>query len=169
MNSKPDVLEVLAKISKGEPTRARHRILIGESEDPTRRGSKDVIAFTDARYHCGSWAQLTALALAIQDSDERLRLRPEDLMLWDWDSTYMELDDPQHPTEGGGTILLGVAWYSIGFFRDRGGAGFSHMHQRIYEKLGLTPDDITVKHFLSADVGDFKPALVPNLDDVPAA
>ncbi|MEU1813242.1 hypothetical protein [Micromonospora aurantiaca (nom. illeg.)] len=167
MNTRPDVIAVLERIRRGEPTTARHRILVGESDDATRRGDKTIVAWTDARYRCSSWDQLEQLALAIQDSDERLRARPDDLMLWDWDNTYMQLDNPEDPTEGGGTILLGVAWYSIGFFIDRGGAGFSYMHQRLYERLGLSPDDITVQHFLCADVADFKPALVPTMNGLP--
>lgn len=168
MNTKDDVLEVLERIRTGQPTSARYRILIGESEDQERRGNKEVVAFTDARYRCRDWAQLTKLALAIQDSDERLRSRPEELMLWDWDSTFMVLDDPGNPEASGGQIQLGVAWYSIGFFQDRGGAGFSYMHQRLYERLGLAPEDISVQHYLSADVAAFKPELVPNLDNTPA-
>lgn len=168
MNTKEDVLAVLEKIRTGQPTDGRYRILIGESEDATRRGNKEVVAFTDARYRCRDWKQLTELALAIQDSDDRLRSRPEELMLWDWDSTYMVLDNPADPEHSGGEIQLGVAWYSIGFFLDRGGAGFSYMHQRLYEQLGLQPGDITIKHLLAAEVADFKPELVPHLKNAPA-
>ena len=66
MNTKMDVLAVMDKIRDGRPTVARHRILIGESEDPARRGDKKVVAFTDARYRCHSWDQLVELALATE-------------------------------------------------------------------------------------------------------
>jgi len=54
---------------------------------------------------------------ALRDSDERLRSRAEELMLWDWECTYFE-PDPDNEA-GGGTVLLGVAWYDTEFYEDR--------------------------------------------------
>lgn len=32
-------------------------------------------------------------------SGERLRARPEDLMLWDWDTTWVQFDNEEHPEQ----------------------------------------------------------------------
>ncbi|MGW2557052.1 hypothetical protein [Streptomyces sp. NPDC001635] len=40
---------------------------------------------------------------------------------------------------GGGTVILGVAWYDAPFFEDRKETWFGAMHQRIYESLGILP------------------------------
>ena len=92
----------------GEPV-TRIRVLTGEDDDGTRRGTKTVIARSESRYYCPDAATVARCIEALRDSDERLRSRPEELMLWDWESTYLEpeLDNPA----GGGTVLLGVAWY----------------------------------------------------------
>ncbi|WBP92024.1 hypothetical protein [Kitasatospora cathayae] len=66
-------------------------------------------------------------------------------MLWDWQCTYWE-PEPGNPN-GGGTVLLGVAWYDPAFFADRRDAWFGAMHQRIYQQLGIPLEDITVTHW----------------------
>lgn len=148
---------VLDRIRNGEPTVTRHRLLLGESDDPARRGDKTVIAFSACTYYCPDWATLARCAEAIEESDRRLRARPDELMLWDWDTTWMQLDNPANPTEGGGTILLGVAWYDRPFFDDRAGAWFGAMHQRIYKQIGVPMEEISVQHFLAADQAVWKP------------
>ncbi|MEU3455297.1 hypothetical protein ABZ671_17125 [Micromonospora sp. NPDC006766] len=150
---------VLDLIKAGEQPVTRIRVLIGESDDPERRGDKKVVAFSDCRYYCPDWATLEKCVAAIKDSDDRLRARPEELMLWDWDSTWLQLDNPTNPTEGGGTIFLGVAWYSQEFFDDRAGAWFGYMHQRIYKQIGVPLEEISVQHFLTAEKAAWKPEL----------
>ncbi|MEU0051393.1 hypothetical protein [Streptomyces sp. NPDC006309] len=86
---------------------------------------------------------------ALKESDERLRLRPEELMLWDWQVTYFEAEKGNE--NGGGTVLLGVAWYDRAFFDDRRDAWFGVMHQRIHKDLGIPMDDITVEHWAVLD------------------
>jgi hypothetical protein len=38
-------------------------------------------------------------------------------MLWDWECTFFEADTASET--GGGTVLLGVAWYDEEFYTDR--------------------------------------------------
>jgi hypothetical protein len=66
-------------------------------------------------------------------------------MLWDWKCTYFEPE--QGNPNGGGAVLLGVAWYDQAFFDERRDAWFGAMHQRIYAELGIPMDDITVEHW----------------------
>jgi hypothetical protein len=48
---------------------------------------------------------------------------------------------------GGGTVILGVAWFDQAFFDDRRDAWFGAMHTRIYQTLGIPLDNITVTHW----------------------
>ncbi|MBG0569159.1 hypothetical protein [Actinoplanes aureus] len=134
---------------------ARIRVLLGESDDAARRGDKTVIAFSDCRYECPDFATMARCVDAIKESDDKLRARPEDLMLWDWDTTYVQFRKPQDPQAGGGTVFLGVAWYEQEFFTEGGQAGFSRMHKKIYELIGIAPEAISIQHFLAADVAQF--------------
>jgi hypothetical protein len=123
----------------------RFMVLVGEDADAGRRGDKQAIAMSDCRFHCPDGATANKVIEALRDSDEKLRSRPEELMLWDWRSTWFEarLNDPN----GAGTVILGVAWYDLEFYTERRGAAFSVMHKRIYEKLGLPLENIEVTHY----------------------
>lgn len=160
-------MSVLESILSGPTPLTRIQVLTGESSDPARRGDKTVVAFSDCRYQCDDFATLVACVEAIKESDDKLRARPEDLMLWDWDNTYVQFDNPEDPRSGGGIVLLGVAWYDREFFTERGGAGFSRMHRKVYEMIGVPPEAITIEHLLRADVAQFTPT--EDAPDSPAA
>lgn len=63
-------------------------------------------------------------------------------MLWDWECTYFEAE-PGNP-HGGGTVILGVAWFDQAFFDDRRDTWLGAMHTRIYRQLGIPLEAITV-------------------------
>jgi hypothetical protein len=124
----------------------RIRVLSGEDTDADRRGDKQPIAISQCSYY-GPDEQIAVQCIeALRESDERLRNRPEELMLWDWRSTYWEPDMSNE--HGGGTVLLGVAWYDEEFYRDRRVAWFGPMHQRIYQQIGVPLEAIEVTHYL---------------------
>ncbi|TYC08745.1 hypothetical protein FXF65_37725 [Actinomadura syzygii] len=118
---------------------------MGEDADTDRRGDKTPVARSDCRYYCPDAGTVERCVEAIRESDERLRRRPEEMMLWDWQSTYFEADpDNEH---GGGMILLGVAWYDSEFYTERRDAGFGYMHKRIYAKIGVPLENVEVVHW----------------------
>ena len=123
----------------------RVRVLTGEDDDVARRNGKTPIARSECTYYCPDAATAERCIQSLRDSDERLRSRPEEQMLWDWQSTYWEAEIGNE--NGGGTVLLGVAWYDQQFFDDRRGAWFGTMHRRIYQQLGIPMEDITVTHW----------------------
>lgn len=120
----------------------RVRVLVGEDDDPARRGDKHLLAWSDCRYYCPDETTVQRCVEAIRESDERLRARPEELMLWDWQSTYYQAD-PDNKA-GGGTIILGVAWYDEEFYEDRRDAWFGAMHKRAYAKIGVPLENVEV-------------------------
>ncbi|MEV0318150.1 hypothetical protein ACIBKX_07790 [Streptomyces sp. NPDC050658] len=130
-------------IDADAPTRVR--VLNGEDTDAARRGDKKVLIRSDCTYYCPDEVTLRRCVEALEESDRRLRERPEELMLWDWQATSVELekDNPN----GGGTVFLGVAWYDEEFFADRRDAWFGAMHRRIYADLGIPLEDISVTHW----------------------
>ncbi|WP_198407153.1 hypothetical protein [Nocardia terpenica] len=99
----------------------RVRVLVGEDADAARRGDKKPIALSQCKYYCANEAVAVRCIEVLRDSDERLRARPEELMLWDWQSTFWEPERGNH--NGGGTVLLGVAWYDEAFYREAGTHG----------------------------------------------
>lgn len=123
----------------------RIRVLSGEDTDAARRGDKAPIIRSECSYYCPDAATALRCITALKESDERLRQRPEELMLWDWQATSFEPE--QDNPAGGGTVLLGVAWYDEEFFDDRKDAWFGTMHQRIYGRLGIPLENISVSHW----------------------
>lgn len=124
----------------------RELVLVGEDDDPLRRGDKRVIAMSNCRFACPDKGTLRRCVAAIRKSDEHLRNRPEEMMLWDWQSTFVEmvgsdLDD------AGATVILGVAWYDEDFFREKREAHLDSMHRTMYEAIGLPPGSIEVTHW----------------------
>jgi hypothetical protein len=130
--------------TKGTVTRVR--VLVGEDDDAIRRGDKKRIAWSECTYYCPDAPTVDRCIDALRESDERLRSRPEELMRWDWQSTWFEAE-PDNP-QSGGLIFLGVAWYDQTFFTERKIAWFGRMHQIIYQKLGIPLENISVTHWV---------------------
>lgn len=128
-----------------DKTVTRVRVLIGEDADANRRGGKRPIARSDCRYYCPDAATVERCVEAIRESDERLRARPDEMMLWDWECTYFEADPDNG--QGGGSILLGVAWYDPEFYAERRDAGFGYMHRKIYKSIGVPLENVEVVHW----------------------
>lgn len=122
------------------------RVLEGEGPGTPRRGTKVLFARSECSYRCRDADIATAVVEALRQSDEKLRARPEELMLWDWQSTWFEADPAS--TVGAGWVRLGVAWYDPEFYVDRRDAYLSVMHKRIYVMLGITEEDVEVTHYL---------------------
>ncbi|MVU77155.1 hypothetical protein GPX89_07820 [Nocardia sp. ET3-3] len=122
------------------------RVLEGEGPGTPRRGNKSLFAKSECTYYCRTAKIAAAVIDALRDSDERLRSRPEELMLWDWQHTWFR---PERGSEtGAGWVVLGVVWYDPEFYTERRGAYLSRMHTLIYDRLDLTVDDVEVTHYL---------------------
>jgi hypothetical protein len=143
-------------IEAGKTPVTRIQVIVGEDDDPGRRGDKTVIAFSDCAYFCPDGATLVKCVEHIKSSDDRLRSRPQEQMLWDWKTTWLQHNDPDDPGKGG-IVFLGVAWYDREFFDDRKDAWFGRMHQREYQEIGVPMGEVRVQHYLALKYADWKP------------
>ena len=125
------------------------RVLVGEDQDAGRRGGKQLIAKSECRFACPDKITLDKCVEQIRISDEHLRSRPEDMILWDWQSTYVEVDEDS--SNGSGTVVLGVAWYNQEFFDERRNSYANPSHLAKYLDIGLPPGAITVSHWKLMD------------------
>jgi len=69
-------------------------------------------------------------------SDDRLRARPEQMILWDWQRSFRE----------GMSIYFGVAWYDKEFFERRKDVFEEPSHVAYYSMFGATPDRFKMEH-----------------------
>ena len=144
MNQTMTIEDILGDVVP-EQAVTRVRVLVGEDEDITRRGDKKIVAWSDCRYYSPDASTVRRCIAALRESDERLRARPEELMLWDWQCTFFQADPAN--LAGGGIVLLGVAWYDEEFYTERRDAWFGAMHKRTYARIGVPLDNVTVTHW----------------------
>lgn len=73
---------------------------------------------------------------ALRQSDIRLKQRPDEWLLWEWESTYRR----------GMTIIFSVAWYDLDFFRARNEAYKNSNHAHYLKKFGATAESLRIKN-----------------------
>jgi hypothetical protein len=119
-------------IARGKTQRV---MLLAGTESPQRHGHRPYaqtrveIDFTDE-------SNLRECVRQLRWSDERLRARPEQLLLWSWNLTFRD----------GMTISFGVNWYDKAFFERRKEAFKEPGHTKFYKLFGATADDFRVTH-----------------------
>lgn len=114
--------------------------------DPARRGEKMVVARSECRFTCLDRATLDRCIEQIRISDEHLKNRPAERMLWDWQTTVVETDESSD-FSAGATVILGVAWYDEDFFQQNHDAYTNRSHLLKYLNIGLLPGAVTVTHW----------------------
>lgn len=123
---------------------ARYRVLTGENDDPARRGGKQLVARSDCTLTCTTLESVERTIEALRASNADLQRRPEPDKLYDWTSTYVEID-PGHPQTV--RILFSVAWYDAAYFNQHHAAYVNNMHQHMLHALGIEPPAIEVTHW----------------------
>jgi hypothetical protein len=122
----------------------RYRVLPGENDDSARRGDKTLVAVSECALTCQSQAVVERTVEALRASDEKLRNRAAAETFYDWQSTYVEVD-PAHPDTM--RVLFGVAWYDRTYFDRESEAFGNDMHQNMFDRLGITAEDVEVTHW----------------------
>ncbi len=134
------------------PDVVRKVVLYGDA-DPSLRINKPTVAHSECRIVCDDDEIIDRCVEQLRLSDEHLRNRPEELMLWDWSMTYV--DRIVGSNEPGGVVVLGVNWYDMDFFDIKKDVYTNSAHLAKYLGIGLKPGAITVKHWRFAGEGKF--------------
>lgn len=124
------VLNELLERGKSE----RVMILAGTETDENRR--RKPYAVTKVEIAFDNEAALRTCVRLLRWSDDRLRARPEQLILWDWSRSYRERM----------TIYFGVTWYDREFFEKRKDAFKDPQHANYYSFFGAKPEDFKMQH-----------------------
>jgi len=127
-----DALEQLLERGKAE------RVMILSGTEGDRPDSRSPYARTNASITFRDEGDLRECVRLLRWSDERLRKRPDQLMLWQWDHSFRE----------GMTIQFGVNWYDAAFFERRRDAFREPSHTRYYRMFGASPDDFKIEHVI---------------------
>ena len=124
------VLDQLLERGKSE----RVMILSG-TESPENKARKPY-ALTKVTISFDNENDLRNCVRMLRWSDDRLRARPDQLILWNWESSFRE----------GMTIYFGVAWYNEAFFERRKEAFMEPQHADYYAMFGAKPSDFKMTH-----------------------
>lgn len=128
----PDIDEDLDReLRKG----VTQRVMILRGTEGPAAGRKPY-AQTKARITFSNERDLRQCVRLLRWSDERLRLRPEQLVLWEWSSSFRE----------GMTISFGVNWYDKEFFETRKDVFKNPEHRGYYAMFGASADDFELEH-----------------------
>jgi hypothetical protein len=124
----------------------RELALLGDT-DPELKAliNKPLIAKSECKFTCPSETVLQNCVKQLRISDEHLRSRPEELMLWSWNATYIE----RVLGEEGGTVILGVNWYDLDFFNKKRDSYVNPSHLEKYLNIGFSLENLSVSHWLS--------------------
>jgi hypothetical protein len=98
--------------------------------------SRQPYAITEIEIEFDNERDLRNCVRMLRWSDERLRARPDQMILWDWRMTYRE----------GMKISFGVAWYEQDFFERRKDAFREPRHAGYYSMFGATAESFKVQH-----------------------
>lgn len=93
-------------------------------------------AITNIRIQFDNERDLRNCVRMLRWSDDRLRQRPEQMILWDWSRTFREKM----------YVFFGVAWYDREFFEKRKDAFKEPAHVAYYTQFGATPERFELSH-----------------------
>ena len=118
----------------------RERVMILEGTEGERR--RTPYAVSHIRIDFDNERDLRNCVRMLRWSDERLRARPDQMLLWEWNRSFRDKM----------SIFFGVAWYDRDFFERRKGAFLESKHVSYYAMFGASPDRFDIRHeVLGAD------------------
>ncbi|RNC82362.1 MAG: hypothetical protein ED559_11450 [Phycisphaera sp.] len=109
-------------------------MILAGTERPEDRG-RTPYAQTKVEITFDDEEKLRTCVRLLRWSDDRLRARPDQLLHWDWNSSFRE----------GMTIKFGVSWYTREFFESRKDAFKDESHSSYFAHFGANADDMVVK------------------------
>ncbi|HEX7859112.1 MAG TPA: hypothetical protein VF773_02165 [Verrucomicrobiae bacterium] len=131
----PEIGPELEKLLERGKTKRTKILDPAEHPDNARRKpyavTKVSIKFDDER-------SLRKCVRLLRWSDERLRARPDQLVMWEWNITHRE----------GMSIYFGVAWYDREFFEKRKNAFMEPSHTGYFSMFGAKAEDFKMEHVI---------------------
>ncbi|MBX9569403.1 MAG: hypothetical protein K2X77_10940 [Candidatus Obscuribacterales bacterium] len=125
-------------------TITRELVLYGtDGQQPSK--TKVLKVRSECRFDCPDQKTLEHCVDQIRISDEHLRNRPEELVLWGWNCTFVERTGEEK--NGGGVVILGVNWYDEKFFEEHLDSYMNPSHLAKYLEIGIPKGGITVEHW----------------------
>lgn len=121
-----------------EKGRAKRVQILEGSESPTRK-RQTPYATTTVSITFDNEDDLRQCVRLLRWSDERLRKRPDQLILWDWSKTFRE----------DMTITFGVNWYDQAFFESRKETFRNPQHRDYYSMFGANPESFRIEHVIA--------------------
>ena len=133
----PEIDPVLdALLKRGEKERV---MILSGTEHPD--ASRRPYAITKVEISFDNEHDLRQCVRLLRWSDDRLRARPEQLIMWNWAETFRE----------GMNISFGVDWYDRKFFETRKDAFKEPEHAIYYAAFGAKSDDFKMSHEILGD------------------
>lgn len=124
------------------------RVQILEGSESPDRAHSTPYARTSVKITFSNERDLRQCVRLLRWSDDRLRARVEQMILWDWSVSFRE----------GMTIYFGVNWYDKEFFDARRNAFNDPAHRSYYAMFGASSDDFVMEHEIFGGKTKTKPA-----------
>lgn len=129
----PEIDAVLAELLE----RGKHeRVMILSGTESEESRQRKPYAVTKVEISFNDEESLRTCVRMLRWSDDRLRARPNQLILWDWARSFRE----------DMTIYFGVTWYDKEFFEQRKDAFMEPGHASYYGYFGAKPEDFRMEH-----------------------
>ncbi len=109
--------------------------ILDGSESPENKGRRPH-AITLVEIEFDNEDDLRKCVRLLRWSDERLKLRPDEHIRWDWSSSMRDKMK----------IKFGVNWYDKAFFEQRKDAFRNAEHRSYYANFGASPDRFKMEH-----------------------
>jgi len=129
----PEIDEVLDQLlERGKKERV---MILAGTESPGRKNRKPY-ARTKVEIAFDNEADLRRCVRLLRWSDDRLRARLEQLLLWEWESSFRDKM----------VIYFAVSWFDRAFFDARKNAFAEPQHASYYSQFGAKAKDFKIEH-----------------------
>lgn len=129
----PEIDAVLGNLL--EQGKKERTMILSGTESPENKTRKPY-ALTKVEITFDNENDLQRCVRMLRWSDDRLRSRPDQLIMWNWEMAYRK----------DMSINFGVAWYNKEFFEKRKNAFMEPDHASYYSFFGAKPEDFKMEH-----------------------
>ena len=114
----------------------KERVMILPGTESPGRKNRQPYARTKVRILFDNEKDLRNCVRLLRWSDERLRARLDQLLLWEWERSFRDKME----------ISFAVSWFDRAFFEARKNAFAEPQHQSYYGQFGAKAEDFKIEH-----------------------